>query len=92
MKALIASWNIWKLAIFRLFTTTFVAGATAFITSMSGLKWEMLDMTDKCLIGLGVLIVMANNINAFLDRTIERISQGKPLVGGEAESTEKIKL
>jgi hypothetical protein len=89
MKAFIANLLLWRLAIIRITLFSFVAGATTFVTTMSGLEWSALTGTQKFVTVLGCVVAMSNNIIAFLDRTISRISDGQPPVGGEDE---KIKL
>lgn len=78
MNELFSGLIVWRLAIFRLALFTFVAGATAYTTTMSGLEWDALNPTQKFLTVLGVLIVMANTIIAFLDRTIEKMGSTLP--------------
>lgn len=78
MKQFLNGLNVWKLALVRLSIHCFIAGGTAYTTSMSGVKWTDLDRDQQFMVLLGVSIIIASNIHAFLDRTIERISQGKP--------------
>lgn len=91
MKALIDSINTWKLALLKVSLVAFVAGATTFQTSMSGVDWEVLSYTQKWLVVIGVGVTIANAVIAFLDRTISRITEGKPPVG-DTTFIEKVKL
>ena len=92
MKAMMESFNLWKLAIARMGLKTFVTGATAFTASMSGVDWEVLTTTQKVLLILGVLVVMGGTVDAFLDRTISRITEGKKPFEGDTQFIEKVKL
>lgn len=90
MKDFIRGLNVWKLALFRLSLYVFVAGATAYTTTMSELKWSRLDADQKFMVILGVAIIMSNSVIAFLDRTIERVAQGKnPIPTGTTEFIQK---
>lgn len=93
MRQLIKDLNVWKLAIVRCSINCFVVGGTAYTTTMSGVKWSDLDGDQKFMVLLGVMIVIGTNIQAFLDRTIERINQGKsPVPTGDTQILEKVKV
>lgn len=86
MQKLVTSWYIWKLAIVRCSINCFIVGGTAYTTTMSGVKWSSLDADQQFMVLLGVSIVVLTNVQAFLDRSIERISQGKlPVATGNTE-------
>lgn len=90
MGELVKSINVWKLAIARLFIHCFIAGGTGYATTMSGLRWKDLDSDQKFMTLLGVSILVANIIAAFLDRTIERIAQGRsPIETGTTQFIQK---
>lgn len=91
MKAMFDSMIVWKLAIARAANKVFIAGATAFCASMSGLEWSVFTTSQKVILILSVIVVMGNTLDAFLDKTISNITAGKPPVGG-TETFEKIKL
>lgn len=63
----------------------FVGGATAFATSMSGVRWADLDGTDRALVIIGCLIAIATVVIAFLDRTISKIETERAGIPGTKE-------
>lgn len=90
MNKLIKSWSVWKLAIIRCTINCFVVGGTAYTTSMSGVRWNDMNGDQKFMVLLGVAIVIGSNLQAFLDRTIERIAQGKtPVSTGDTQQFQK---
>lgn len=80
MSELLQAARIWKLAIARLCISLLIAGGTAYTTTMSGLKWSSLDGDQKFMVILGVSVILANNVHAFLDKTISRIAEGKEAI------------
>jgi len=94
VKAFFNSLAIWRLALTRLAFHCFITGGTAYTTSMSGVKWNSMDNDQKFMVLLGVSVIIASTVHAFLDRTIERIHQGKAPVEGGTEfiAKEKVKL
>ena len=87
------TWNVWKLAIIRCSISCFIVGGTAYTTTMEGVKWIDLDGDQRFKVVLGVAIVVGGTVMAFLDRTIERISQGKPPVStGDTQIIERVKI
>jgi hypothetical protein len=77
MNGIFKSLNLWKLAITRLLLNCLIVGGTAYTTSMSGIKWSSLDADQKFMVIVGVVIVIASNIQAFLDKTISRVQEGR---------------
>jgi hypothetical protein len=77
MNGIFKSLNLWKLAITRLLLNCLIVGGTAYTTSMSGIKWSSLDGDQKFMVIIGVVIVIASNIQAFLDKTISRVQEGR---------------
>jgi len=81
---------LWRLAIFRVSNKSLVGGLTAFATSMAGSSWSSLTGTQMVLVIIGCVVVMGNTVDAFLDRTASRLSQGKPPNGtGDTETFKK---
>lgn len=79
--------NIYKMAILKVSLMSFVAGATTFQTSMNGLKWEFLSGMDRFYIILGVAIVIANVLIAFIDKEMATISANQKILATDLEPT-----
>jgi len=86
----VAGFNVWKLAWFKAFLVSFIAGANVVQTSMSGIDWEILSATQKLLVYNGVVIAIASSLVAFLDKTMSGIEMG--IETDKIESAEKIKV
>jgi hypothetical protein len=80
MNGIFKSLNLWKLAITRLLLNCLIVGGTAYTTTMSGVKWSDLDADQHFMVVVGVLIVIASNIQAFLDKTISRVQEGRSAI------------
>ncbi len=68
----------WKVPLLKACMLCLIAGANTFQTSMTKLEWHLLTSTEKALIVNGIFISVAGSIVAFLDKSSQRVSEGKP--------------
>ena len=75
MKNLTEKFLYWKLAIAKCALSAFIAGAVAFATSTSTIKWDSLSGFERFMIILGSIIIMAKDVLSFLSTAIEDIKK-----------------
>lgn len=73
------------MALTKAFLLCCLAGCNNFQSAMDGVEWQDLTATQKAKLYNGMFIAVAGALVAFLDKSMQRVSQGKPMLETETE-------
>lgn len=80
MSELIRGINVWKMALLKALLICTLSGCNNFASAMEGVEWGDLTPTQKTKLYNGMFIALGTSLVAFLDRSMQRASQGKTIL------------
>lgn len=68
---------------------SFNAWATSTLAALIGVKWELLTMQEKFLIGVAIVANWTGLVLVFVQKGMSRLAAGKPPINGDTDHLTK---
>lgn len=77
MARLVEKVSYWKLAIYKLASSSLVIGISTFIAATAAMDWDNMSGSSKFIVVLSAVVAMLKNVDSFLSDTMQRLKFGK---------------